>query len=29
VAAGAVAKKILEKEKIKILAYTVELGGFE
>jgi chorismate synthase len=27
VAAGAVAKKILEKEKIKILAYTVELGG--
>jgi chorismate synthase len=27
VAAGAVAKKILEKERIKILAYTVELGG--
>jgi len=27
VAAGAVAKRILEKEKIKILAYTIELGG--
>jgi chorismate synthase len=27
VAAGAVAKKILEKENIKVLAYTVELGG--
>jgi chorismate synthase len=27
VAAGAVAKKILEKENIKLLAYTVELGG--
>lgn len=27
VAAGAVAKKILEKEKIVIAAYTVELGG--
>jgi chorismate synthase len=27
VAAGAVAKKILEKEKIEILAYTIELGG--
>jgi chorismate synthase len=27
VAAGAVAKKILEKEKMQILAYTVELGG--
>jgi len=27
VAAGAVAKKILEKEKIKIIGYTVELGG--
>ena len=27
VAAGAVAKKILEKEKIAILAYTIELGG--
>ena len=27
VAAGAVAKKILEKEKIGILAYTLELGG--
>jgi chorismate synthase len=27
VAAGAVAKKILEKQGIKILAYTVELGG--
>ena len=27
VAAGAVAKRILEKEKIGILAYTVELGG--
>jgi len=27
VAAGAVAKKILEKEKIKVMAYTVELGG--
>jgi len=27
VAAGAVAKRILEKEKIKIIAYTVELGG--
>jgi chorismate synthase len=27
VAAGAVARKILEKEKIKVVAYTVELGG--
>ncbi len=27
VAAGAVAKKILEPEKIKVLAYTVEFGG--
>ncbi len=27
VAGGAVAKKILEKEKIEIFAYTVELGG--
>ena len=27
VAAGAVAKKILEKEKIEIIAYTVEMGG--
>jgi chorismate synthase len=27
VAAGAVAKKILEKEKIEIMAYTVELAG--
>jgi len=27
VAGGAVAKKILEKEKIEILAYTMELGG--
>ena len=27
VAAGAVAKKILEKEKIDVMAYTVELGG--
>jgi chorismate synthase len=27
VAAGAVARKILEKENIKVLAYTVELGG--
>ena len=27
VAAGAVARKILEKEKIEILAYTIELGG--
>jgi chorismate synthase len=27
VAAGAVAKKILEKEKVEILAYTLELGG--
>ena len=27
VAGGAVAKKVLEKEKIEILAYTVELGG--
>jgi chorismate synthase len=27
VAGGAVAKKILEKEKVEILAYTVELGG--
>jgi chorismate synthase len=27
VAAGAVAKKILEQENIKVLAYTVELGG--
>ena len=29
VAGGAVAKKILEKEKMEVLAYTVELGGFE
>ena len=27
VAAGAIAKKILEKEKIEIVAYTVEMGG--
>ncbi len=27
VAAGAIAKKILDQEKIKILAYTIELGG--
>jgi chorismate synthase len=27
VAAGAVAKKILEKEKVEIIAYTMELGG--
>jgi len=27
VAAGAVAKKILEREKVKIKAYTIELGG--
>ncbi|MEW6375576.1 MAG: chorismate synthase [Thermodesulfobacteriota bacterium] len=27
VAAGAVAKKILEQEEIKVLAYTLELGG--
>ncbi|OGP92531.1 MAG: chorismate synthase [Deltaproteobacteria bacterium RBG_16_48_10] len=27
VAAGAVAKKILEREKINVMAYTVELGG--
>ncbi len=27
VAAGAVAKKILEKEKVEVLAYTIELGG--
>jgi len=27
VAAGAVARKILEKEKIDVMAYTVELGG--
>jgi chorismate synthase len=27
VAAGAVAKKVLEKEKMQIVAYTVELGG--
>ena len=27
VAAGAVAKKILEKEKVEVIAYTVELGG--
>jgi chorismate synthase len=27
VAAGAVAKKILEQEKIKVSAYTIELGG--
>ena len=27
VAGGAVAKKVLEKEKIKIMAYTVEFGG--
>jgi len=27
VAAGAVAKKILEREKIDVMAYTVELGG--
>ena len=29
VAAGAVAKKILAQEKIKVLAYTVELGGIQ
>ena len=29
VAGGAVAKKILKKEKIEILAYTVELGGVQ
>jgi len=29
VAAGAVAKKILQKEKIEIISYTVELGGIE
>jgi len=29
VAAGAVAKKILEGEKIEVLAYTVELGGIK
>ena len=29
VAGGAVAKKILEKEKMQILAYTVELGGIQ
>ena len=27
VAAGAVAKKILEKEKVEVIAYTVDLGG--
>jgi chorismate synthase len=27
VAAGAIAKKILEKEKIEVISYTVELGG--
>ena len=27
VAAGAVAKKILEREKVEVMAYTVELGG--
>ena len=27
VAAGAVAKKILEKEKVEVIAYTLELGG--
>ena len=27
VAAGAVAKKILEKEKVEVIAYTVEIGG--
>jgi chorismate synthase len=27
VAAGAVAKKILEKEKVEVIAYTAELGG--
>src|SRR4030043_1784840 len=27
VAAGAVAKKILKKEKVEVIAYTVELGG--
>jgi len=27
VAAGAVAKKVLEREKMKVLAYTIELGG--
>jgi chorismate synthase len=27
VAAGAVAKKILEREKIEVMAYTIELGG--
>jgi len=29
VAAGVIAKKILEKEKIQILAYTIELGGIK
>jgi chorismate synthase len=29
VAGGAVAKKILEKEKMEVLAYTVELGGIQ
>ena len=29
VAAGAIAKKILEKERIKIFAYTLELGGIQ
>ncbi|HUL37520.1 MAG TPA: chorismate synthase, partial [Thermodesulfobacteriota bacterium] len=29
VAGGAVAKKILEKEKVEIIAYTVELGGIQ
>ncbi len=29
VAAGAIAKKILEKEKIKVMAYTVEVGGIQ
>ena len=27
VAAGAIAKKILEREKIEVMAYTIELGG--
>jgi len=27
VAGGAVAKKVLEKEKVEVIAYTVELGG--
>jgi chorismate synthase len=29
VAAGTVAKKILEKEKVEIIAYTVDLGGIQ